>query len=747
MDDDYRIKPFEGDPELLCLPTVFGYDNATANEVFKWKTYPKCSKLFPEFTQALFLDTENNVLRMNCSGSFKGKYVLGTSSFNESFILEDAFNNKVKTYKGPVKLKAGEEWALGTCNPNKDNYFEQIQYKFRKKPQAESRALSYQRQTQKTEQKKLVILLLTIDSVSRRHFFRKLPESVRTLNHLNNETYQVFDFKIHNVIGDNSGANQVPVFQGSRQVVYAGNKDLDGTTEGLYHGDALKGTSLVSYLKDRGYVSLMGFEFCQKYVLEYMGDKPDVDHLVGNLFCGARKYGGFNFEKSALGQRCLGPKMSHYYPLEYIKDFTKGYSKANQFIYMHLTAGHEATGNHIQTLDEDLSEFLESYLSAVKDLGMEAAVFLHGDHGMRYGEWYKSEPAFQEHRLPALFFIGSKSLLDRVSGSYDTLDHNTERLVSKLDIHLTIKHLAGVSLGYTEDELGSFYYNWKVNSLRNSVSLLFEKITNFRDCLDAMVPNYWCSCANMNVVQKSLYNTTSKVSRLVHQLLDYVLLTINEQTHTNPKLTYNSLCQKVTLKEILNVYAQRITFQDESFKIEFSINEHPRARFEAYLVIGTIRKLLEERDDADAYDPIPIVYNNQRVKARLMFLKRLDKYEGICEDLSVALKVNPSLCICNPVPHIDKVYPKLIQKLYSDFKVVLSHQETTCEETCSSRNMHCEARYAELLNNCYSLKQHTNVQDCVLGTFLGFKGKVGILTNNYKDFCQVEEAGLVCPCK
>lgn len=51
----------------------------------------------------------------------------------------------------------------------------------------------------------MIIAMITLDSFSRRHFFRKLPESVRLLNKLNAEgKWKVFDFKVHNVAGSDT---------------------------------------------------------------------------------------------------------------------------------------------------------------------------------------------------------------------------------------------------------------------------------------------------------------------------------------------------------------------------------------------------------------------------------------------------------------------------------------------------------------------------------------------------------------
>jgi hypothetical protein len=59
--------------------------------------------------------------------------------------------------------------------------------------------------------------MLTVDSFSRRHFYRKLPKTINFMNEINSanssyENHTVFDFKLHNLLSGDSVENMVPVF-------------------------------------------------------------------------------------------------------------------------------------------------------------------------------------------------------------------------------------------------------------------------------------------------------------------------------------------------------------------------------------------------------------------------------------------------------------------------------------------------------------------------------------------------------
>ena len=63
---------------------------------------------------------------------------------------------------------------------------------------------------------------------------------------------------------------------------------------------------------------------------------------------------------------------------------------------------------------------------------------------MRYGDWFRSLDGSHEHRLPFLFSIVSRGLLEKIPHAHQLLAHNSQRLVSKLDLNLTLKHLANI---------------------------------------------------------------------------------------------------------------------------------------------------------------------------------------------------------------------------------------------------------------------------------------------------------------
>ena len=162
--------------------------------------------------------------------------------------------------------------------------------------------------------------------------------------------------------------------------------------------------------------------------------------------------------------------MSHYYVYNYTLAFSEIYEEVNQWMYIHVDAAHEVTGQHAQTLDDDTVEFLQKFFAQNED--KEIVIFLEGDHGMRYGDWFKSVEAFQENRLSAFFVIASHDFLQSIPGSYDTLEHNSKLLNSKYDMRKTLIWLSGLPYGLS----------MKSQELFPCVNMFTEKANSNRTC-------------------------------------------------------------------------------------------------------------------------------------------------------------------------------------------------------------------------------------------------------------------------
>ena len=198
--------------KLQCSPVSFGYSIENGEFVFPKYDYPLCSKINEKPFPKMSLDHESNLFSMYCK-SGTPYYILESTKKKGRLYLYDEYKHliNINTYTKPVNLTT-QEFAIGGCKEDKFNNAVNIP-KFNKDLYVKT---AEKMQSLKIQHKPLIVMILTIDSYSRRHFFRKMPETVKFLNKMNaNTTFSVFDFKLHNIYGQSSIENMVPVFSGN----------------------------------------------------------------------------------------------------------------------------------------------------------------------------------------------------------------------------------------------------------------------------------------------------------------------------------------------------------------------------------------------------------------------------------------------------------------------------------------------------------------------------------------------------
>jgi Protein of unknown function (DUF229) len=390
-----------------------------------------------------------------------------------------------------------------------------------------------------------------------------------------------------------------------------------------------------SYFRSKGYVTLFGLEDCNHYFPDSIGRYPDVDYTIRSFFCAAKYLTGLNTEiDSKPTPRCVGSHMSHYYALNYVYNYSKLFSGLNQWIYLHLNTAHEASGQHAGTLDIDLKEFLEKYLS---ELGQEheIAIFLQADHGMRYGNWYKDIEAYQENKLPSFFLISSRSLLNRIPFSYDNLIANSFRLTTKKDLRPTINFLASMP-----------YYTPDITDIGKYVNLFTQRSPLNRSCEEISISPFDCSCL---VVEEIIgIQNNKEVYSLALEIIQEGLNRINTGAYT-PYIGDYGICRKLSFHKLISSYGNVINNKVEELQLKFTVNESKKVIFEVFAFVGTHIRSTVLRVDRDRGTIVTSAYRGNPVRIKIFGIKRIDPYEGPCENLSRKYNIKSEYCVCKPL--------------------------------------------------------------------------------------------------
>lgn len=615
----YKPKKFEIDDtnllteeSLICSPDSFGYSIERGKEVFKDKIYPNCSKVNKQNETFIHIDRDSNKLYMNCPGN-NNKVLYGPFDGRKFIIGEEAFNKwQIHDYTGPIAANK-IEFALGSCDNDNELLAQGNTVPiFNKNAYIEAK--------EKVKDKPKLIFFLTVDSFSRRHFFRKLPDTLEFLNKLNEDPeseFDVFDFKLQNVLGGDSPSNQVPIFSGEAKFKrgYSGNQNTDFLGE----------KAIWNKLREKGFVSLLGFEDCDSNFVKGLGRKPNVDYAVGPFYCAIKQFVSESFGTGVNLQRCLSGHQTHYYILNYTKSVIEMNKGVNIMAYLHLNAAHEGTGLHGGTLNYDLKEFLSTFLSKYKS-DFDMLIFINGDHGMRYGSWHTDLSAFQEQKLPALFLLASKSLLSKFPYAYHSLSNNTLRLVSKLDYRKTALFVAGIE----EDT-------------PNAINFFNEIAPKSRTCNDLETDPSYCSCLQMTQVNVISYEDFS----FFEKLKDYAENAINSMGYSEKQHFIGRICKKIKLNSISNVYHIGINNFEEIFRIEFVSFTRKGMKFAVNFFISSNESNMNANKKKFRVENL--VLRGTPVKARIWSIVRLDQYGGNCELEARKYGIKAEYCACKDI--------------------------------------------------------------------------------------------------
>ncbi|OMJ70720.1 hypothetical protein SteCoe_31250 [Stentor coeruleus] len=600
----------------FCKPTTFGYTDSEFNRIFQNKTFPTCSEYTGVTKEIMHINSENRKLYMNCSGY----YYIGGPAYDDIQGIYD-YKDKGKLYIKSVVLDNSQEWAYGSCSDPKK--IEGATYIIEENKQAKDRTIKkmneiFEGNGTRKSIRPMTVLNIFIDSVSRKNFYRKLPKTQEFLNEINGKGFRVYDFKLSSAIGDNTLPNLFPLWAGEKledipPEIRSENAKKDK--------DLIYSKSIWKYLKDRGWMTMFGTEFCNDYFAYGIGRRPSVDHHMSRFWCGARTLTEFGDTQQTL--RCIGTKTSQYYLFNTTLQYIRMYQGLNKWAHIMSVAAHEDSGTLITVLDNDLYSFLKQTLETQDDI----IIFIGADHGMRYGEWYKLDSGGQEHRLPSFFLIVSQNIINSLPYSNDILEHNTKRLISKFEYRKTIEHLSMLpyDLRYLQDS--------DKPKANESTSLFLHKVSDERHCDDIGIDAEYCPCpdfVDFNDMENCLVLDVANAG--VYEINTYAVYNANAGW---------KVCRKVTVKEVISA-KWAVQEYKALVKVNFTINEVENVSFEVIgMVLGTFMK---HKPREEGYLFRVYYYNTKR----LLRIQGINSsyYNETCSILAEERGIAPNICVC-----------------------------------------------------------------------------------------------------
>ena len=213
------------------------------------------------------------------------KYILGKHPDTEQIGSDDTpifFTN----YSHRVDL--GEiEYAYAKCRKKI-----QTIYKHKPKESAKDRAKQITNQlSQNTTTRPLTVLVVIQDSVSRQHFYRNFPLTIKFLNDTvvtgkYSQDVVGYDFLINNAHGQNSNPNVIPLIFGhdmnALQEMSLGLDHRKPTDDEAFK--KIQKDALWKWYEKHGFVTMFAYDTVFDYLAKSLGKTISVDHTASNFW-------------------------------------------------------------------------------------------------------------------------------------------------------------------------------------------------------------------------------------------------------------------------------------------------------------------------------------------------------------------------------------------------------------------------------------------------------------------------------
>ena len=575
---------------VSCTPYSYGYTDKMAAELFKPRKLTECKE------NSNIIETTSSYIKIQCEESI-GNYIIGgrgnyqklgkrslTYKWSEINNNQIDFNNK--------------EFIIVKCRKTQKQAFRVLHFSQEASNRSKNITLKIESLLKISKNKPIGIYIIMLDSVSRKHFYRNLPN---TIHYLNSKTLQsnsslvVYDFLINNAHDFHTTANIIPFLFGktveTHESITNNLKRTNPSDNNAYK--YIQESSLWKFYERLGYVTAFDWDTIKDNFNNHIGRKVYADHTPLDFWSAAAKV--FKYDDFTARQNCFGEKRHQYFVLDYLNQFNRKYSGHNRFGYFHISVGHEWSGFYIKTLDKDFIPFFDEFFNYYDNADEDFVLLISGDHGRSIWEWDTYLEGFMESELPIQLIITNKELISKFGKeTHENLLHNTKRLVSRGDWHVTLKHLALIPYGNI-DISSDTYENFKSESIsNNSLSLFLEKIPDNRLCDDVKIPKSYCSCRNYE-------NITSEV-------IKYESLNLLNKTIEEINLSFimkDNTCNNIDIKEIISI--ESFLLRDAlkysiQIKIIYTLANFPniRIQFIIYLAEENVFNYILKRKKVEA---------------------------------------------------------------------------------------------------------------------------------------------------
>lgn len=370
--------------------------------------------------------------------------------------------------------------------------------------------------------RRLSVLVLGIDSVSRLNFYRAMPKTEKYLR----ETGWI-NLKGYNKIGDNTFPNLMAILTG--QTPHQAYSRCKPTV-----AYKLDNCPFLWYnFRNAGYVTAYGEDETALNTFNYLKVgfvEPPTDYYLRPYMLASEKL--LKVKKRFNMKYCTGPELSFERIFDYSVNFAQTFLGVPYFGFFWTNTISHDNMNSISSMDTRILRKFE--ILERKGILNDSMVIFLSDHGMRWGEFRNTFVGWYEERLPYIYIWLPEWFRRENPKNYQALMINQNRLTSPYDLYETLKEIVVIGGGQVESSSGC-----------STCRSLFVPVSKERGCQDAGVADHWCTCTAF----KSIDVNDRIASAGIYKFFDHVESIVKNYKDKKGR----RLCARLKLKKLHRV--------------------------------------------------------------------------------------------------------------------------------------------------------------------------------------------------
>jgi hypothetical protein len=461
------------------------------------------------------------------------------------FLNDSCFSiTKCVTFEEEVTLPQESEFILVRCSIINDGskgkeIYSNIHATVPMKSHVATKLTSKQtlQKSNSERKRKLSILFIGLDSISRLNLIRTMP---KTVSHLHRTGW--FELRGYNKVADNTFPNLMAILTGLslEQVKKTCWQNKESELDDCPY--------IWCEFSKQGYVTAFGEDITKMSTFNYQKTGfiiPPTDYYLRPYMLAAEK----ELQSKTRDQLdvCLGPTSTTEHLLRYATDFASTFREALYFTLLWINNLGHNNHNTPAAMDFRFLQFFNE-LAEIGTLNNTLVIFL-SDHGMRFGKIRETVIGWLEERLPFFYMWIPLWFRQEYPEVAKNILINRDRLTSPYDVHVTLKDILGRNLDsdttkYSENVKNMFSTNGSAGCPK-CVSL-FQKVPYNRSCDDAGITPHWCTC--------NQYQTLSTDSDIVLAAANVVLSEIQARLQKAvTRIEKFKKCADLKLSRLVNV--------------------------------------------------------------------------------------------------------------------------------------------------------------------------------------------------